>query len=113
MYGSNTGTLTGAVTNKDDLRAPGALVVLVPDAGPHQTPEHYKTSTTDQYGHFEVRGVPPGHYKAFAWEKVDEDAYGDADFLGPFESMAESFDIAANEQKSVRLKMIPAADTAN
>jgi protocatechuate 3,4-dioxygenase beta subunit len=113
VYSSNTGTLTGAVTNKDDLRAPGALVVLIPDAGSHQTPEHYKTATTDQYGHFEVRGVPPGHYKAFAWEKIDEDAYGDADFLKPFESMAESFDIAANEQKSVRLKMIPAADSAN
>jgi hypothetical protein len=113
VYSSNTGTLTGAVTNKDDLPAAGAMVVLVPGPGSHQKPEQYKTSPTDQYGHFEVRGVPPGHYKAFAWEKVDQESYGDPDFLKPFESKAESFDIAANEQKSVQLKMIPAADSAN
>ena len=113
VYSSNTGTLNGAVTKKDDLPATGALVVLVPDAGSHQKPEEYKTSTTDQYGHFEIRGVPPGHYKAFAWEKVSADSYSDPDFLKPLEGMAESLDISANEQKSVQLKMIPAADSAN
>ena len=113
VYSSNTGTVTGAVTNKDDLPAAGALVVLVPDADSRQKFEQYKTSNTDQYGHFEIRGVPPGHYKAFAWEKVDPGAYVDPDFLKPFESKAESFDIAANEQKSVQLKMIPASDSAN
>jgi len=113
VYSSNTGTVAGAVTNKDELPAPGAVVVLVPDAGSHQKPDQYKTSPTDQYGHFEVRGVPPGHYKAFAWEKVDQEVYGDSAFLKPLESMAESFDLAANEQKSVQLKMIPANDSAN
>jgi Carboxypeptidase regulatory-like domain len=113
VYSSDTGTLTGAVTNKDDLPAPGAMVVLVPDAGSHQKPEQYKTANTDQYGHFEVRGVPPGHYKAFAWEKVNQESYGDPDFLKPVESKSESLDIAANEQKSVQLKMIPASDAAN
>jgi hypothetical protein len=113
VYSSNSGTLTGAVTNKDDLAASGALVVLVPDSSSHQKPDQYKSSTTDQYGHFEIRGVPPGHYNAFAWEKADEESYGDADLLRRFESMAESFEIAGNEQKSVQLKMIAAADSAN
>ena len=67
----------------------------------------------DQYGHFEIRGVPSGHYHAYAWEKVDQEASGDPEFLKPLESSAESFDIAANEQKSVQLKMIPASDSAN
>ena len=113
VYSSNSGTLTGAVTNKDDLAASGALVVLVPDSSSHQKPDQYKSSTTDQYGHFEIRGVPPGHYNAFAWEKADEESYGDADLLRRFESVAESFEIAGNEQKSVQLKMIAAADSAN
>jgi len=113
VYSSNSATLTGAVTNKDDLPAPGATVVLIPEAGSHQKPEQFKTSTTDQYGHFEIRGVPPGHYKAFAWEKIDAESYGDPVFLKPVENMAESFDIASNEQKSVQLKMIPATDSAN
>jgi carboxypeptidase family protein len=113
VYSSYTGTVTGAVTNKDDLPAAGALVVLVPDAASRQKLEQYKTSNTDQYGHFEIRGVPPGHYKAFAWEKVNQESYGDPDFLKPVENKSESFDIAANEQKSVQLKMIPSTDPAN
>jgi carboxypeptidase family protein len=113
VYSSNTGTVNGAVTNKDDLPAAGAVVVLVPDVDSRQKFERYKTSNTDQYGHFEVRGVPPGHYHAFAWEKLDGVSYDDPAFLKPLESSAESFDIAANEQKSVQLKMIPASDSAN
>jgi Carboxypeptidase regulatory-like domain len=113
VYSSNTGTVAGSVTNKDDLPAAGALVVLVPDTGSHQKPEQYKTANTDQYGHFEIRGVPPGHYKAFAWEKVNQEFYGDPDFLKPVENKAESFDIGANEQKSFQLKLIPATDSAN
>ncbi|HXN98673.1 MAG TPA: carboxypeptidase regulatory-like domain-containing protein [Candidatus Acidoferrales bacterium] len=114
VYSSNSGTVTGAVTNKDDLPATGSMVVLVPDAKSRQKPmQSYKTSPTDQYGHFEIRGVPPGHYHAYAWEKIDQDLYGDADFVKPFEGKSESFDIAANEQKSVQLKMIPASDAAN
>jgi protocatechuate 3,4-dioxygenase beta subunit len=113
VYSSNTGTVSGAVTAKDDLPAPGAMVVLIPDAASHLKPGQYRSSTTDQYGRFEIRGVPPGHYNAFAWEKVSDDAYGDPEFLKPFENMAEALEIAANEQKTVQLKMIPAANSAN
>ncbi|HEY4741059.1 MAG TPA: carboxypeptidase-like regulatory domain-containing protein, partial [Candidatus Acidoferrales bacterium] len=67
--------MNGAVTDKDDLPALGALVVLVPAPNSHQKPDEYKTSTTDQYGHFEIRGVPPGHYEALAWQKVDAESY--------------------------------------
>ena len=113
VYSSNTGTVSGAVTTKDDLPAAGAMVVLISDATSHLKPNQYKTSTTDQYGRFEIRGVPPGHYNAFAWENVSDDAYGDPEFLKPFEHMAEALDIAANQQKSLQLKMIPAANSAN
>jgi protocatechuate 3,4-dioxygenase beta subunit len=113
VYSSNTGTVSGAVTTKDDLPAPGSMVVLIPDAASHFKRYDYKTSTTDQYGRFEIRGVPPGHYNAFAWGKVSDDAYGDPEFLKLFENMAEGMDIAANEQKSLQLKMIPAANSPN
>jgi Carboxypeptidase regulatory-like domain len=113
VYSSNTGTVNGAVTNKDDLPAAGVFVVLVPDSSSRQKFEQLKSANTDQYGHFEIRGVPPGHYKAFACEKLCPGSYVDPDSVSPVENRAESFDIAANEQKSVQLKMIPASDSAN
>jgi hypothetical protein len=44
---------------------------------------------------------------------MSEDSYRDPDFLKPFESDAESPDISESEQKSLQLKLIPAADSAN
>lgn len=113
VYSSNTATVNGSVTNKDDLPAAGALVVLVPDLAAHPKRDPYQTATTDQYGRFEIRGVPPGHYKAFAWEKMSGDSYRDPDFLKPFQVDAESVDVSENDHTSVQLKLIPAPDSAN
>lgn len=113
VYSSETAFVNGTVTRKDGLPAPGALVVLVPLKNSHPKSEEYKSSATDQYGRFEIRGVPPGHYNAFAWEKIDEGSYADPDFLRPFENMAESVDLNANDRKTVQLQMIPAPDSPN
>jgi hypothetical protein len=113
VYSSNTGTVNGTVTAKDDLPAPGALVILVPNANSHQKQIGRQSSTTDQYGHFEIRGVPPGNYRAFAWEKDQEDSYDDLEFLKTYENMAESIDISGNDRKTVQLKMIASNDSTN
>ncbi len=113
VYSSNTGTVNGTVTAKDDLSAPGALVILVPSGDSHPKQAGYQTSTTDQYGRFEIRGVPPGSYKAFAWEKAEQGSYDDPEVLRLHENLAESVDVAGNDRKTVQLKMIVSDDSAN
>lgn len=54
--------MNGTVVAKDDLPSPGALVVLVPDRASRRRRDRYLEAKTDQYGGFEIRGVPPGHY---------------------------------------------------
>ncbi len=88
-------------------------VVLVPDDDTNWEPSEYKTAVTDQYGHYEVRGIPPGGYKAYAFEKADEEQYGEEDDLKPFASMAAALDFSSNDHKSADLKMIPANADAN
>jgi Carboxypeptidase regulatory-like domain len=109
VYSSHTGTVGGTVTNSDDLPAAGALVILVPDASPTIDADRTRRSTTDQYGHFEIRGVPPGKYHAFAFEKVDDDSADDPDYLKPFDNQSQSVEFSANENKTLQLKLIPAA----
>lgn len=115
VYSSNSGTVTGGVINQDELPAVGATVVLVPGtvAGAPQKPENYKQAVTDQYGHFEIKGVPPGHYQAYAWETPEEEVYRDPGELKKLQGQEEAFDVDANEKKDLELKMIPAADSAN
>jgi hypothetical protein len=43
------------------------LVALVPAPARRNNPALYRTATTDDKGHFTLRGVAPGDYTAFAW----------------------------------------------
>jgi hypothetical protein len=108
VYSNNTGSINGDVTREDGLPAAGALVVLVPDATFRKDSERYQTATTDQYGAFTMRGIPPGNYTAFAWEKIEEGAYEDPEFLKAFEKTGEPVEVGENGQKTLQLKLIPA-----
>jgi hypothetical protein len=81
-------------------------VVLVPDAQRRTQHRLYRTSATDQYGHFEVRGIAPGDYKLFSWEEVESEAWEDAEFLKPFEGKGETVSFQEGEQQSINLTAI-------
>lgn len=46
-----------SVADADGLPAAGVCVVLVPELARHRISLLYKTQTTDQYGHFDLRGI--------------------------------------------------------
>lgn len=75
----------GTVTGQDGLPAPGVWVVLVPETTHISQRRPYKHQTTDQYGHFDLRGIAPGDYRVFSWDEVEDGAWEDPDFLKPFE----------------------------
>jgi protocatechuate 3,4-dioxygenase beta subunit len=107
VYSSNSATIDGTVVRKDGLPASGAAVVIVSD---HLRPSQfsgYHERSTDQYGHFIIRGVPPGTYRVYSWQSVDYADYTDPDFLKPFEQKAQTISIGENEKKSLRLSLLP------
>jgi protocatechuate 3,4-dioxygenase beta subunit len=106
VYSSNTGKASGTVTGADDLPVPGAYVVLVKDNDPRSDDDQsIETTTTDQYGKFELSGIPPGRYKAMAFGKGDTDSYGDPDFIKPYAAKADSVDVHAGSTASLQLKV--------
>ena len=109
VYSDRTGTIDGVVVRHDGLPAPGATVVLAADPLLLDRRRSYRSEPTDQYGHFVFRGVPPGSYRAFAWQDVDYWSYTDPDFLKPFEQKAKAFSISEGEKKTLQLTLLPAA----
>jgi protocatechuate 3,4-dioxygenase beta subunit len=108
VYSSNTGKASGTVTGADDLPVPGAYVVLVKDNDPRaEDDQRLETTTTDQYGKFEISGIPPGRYKAIALGRGDSDSYGDPDFIKPYAAKADSVDVSAGSTASLQLKVNP------
>jgi hypothetical protein len=60
----NGGQVAGVVTDNDQKPIVAATVALIrKSAGQRETK---RTTTTDQYGHFLLRGIPPGEYRVFA-----------------------------------------------
>jgi hypothetical protein len=111
LVSPHAGVVSGTVQNPNTGQpASGALVVLVPEEKERRDQQQfYRTTTTDQNGSYLVKNIPPGEYKAFAWEDIDPGAYTDPEFLKPFESKGEAVTISESDQKSVSLTMIPAA----
>jgi hypothetical protein len=96
----------GTVTDADGLPLAGVWVVLVPEEAHRGQTQMYKKTTTDQYGHFELRGIPPGDYKLFSWEEVENGAWQDPEFLKPFESKGEEIKLQESDQKTMNLTTI-------
>jgi hypothetical protein len=105
---SNGGQLDGTVQNEKSEPAMGAFITLIPESSRRVLTYLYKSSMTDQNGHFTLKGIKPGEYKVFAWEKIAPGAYQDPDFLKPLESKGEAVSIKENAHETVQVKVIPA-----
>jgi hypothetical protein len=108
VLGANGGEIEGAVRNDAGEPAASAQVILVP-ADPQRAKIFCKFAAASLSGHFRMRGVAPGDYKLYAWDHVDINAaLYDPDFLRPFDSLAESVQIAENGKESVEIKLLKA-----
>jgi hypothetical protein len=68
----------------------------------------HKTTLTDSSGKFQLRGLPPGDYKIFAWEEADKFAIMDLDFIRSYEEKGTRLEIADGDKKTIELSVIPA-----
>jgi hypothetical protein len=100
--------IDGIVLNSDSLPVPAVRVVLVPDSAHRSQRRLFKSATTDEFGRYALRGIAPGTYELFAWEEVDENAWEDPDFLGPWEGQGTPVRIADSSGQMIGLKLIPA-----
>jgi Carboxypeptidase regulatory-like domain len=109
IYSSNSGTVDGTVVRTDGLPASGAEVVLIPDRHRFSPYSDYREKSTDQYGHFTIRGIAPGDYHVYSWQSADFD-YTDREFLKRFEQKAQTLSISENDKKSLQLPLLAAPE---
>jgi protocatechuate 3,4-dioxygenase beta subunit len=107
LLSANGGQVDGTVLNTQQQPAGGASVVLVPESRLREQTSLFKQATTDQTGHFTLKGIAPGEYKLFAWEDIEPGAYQDPEFLKPMESLGEAVSIREGSRENSQLKLIP------
>jgi hypothetical protein len=105
VIGTNPGELDGSVSNATQAAAAGVSVVVLPDV--RGRIDLFKTTTTDPAGRFHIDRMPPGDYKAFAWEDVNDGAWQDPEFMSANENLGTPIRIAEGTTGTVRLTVIP------
>jgi hypothetical protein len=56
-----------------------------------------------------MKSVPPGEYKIYAWDEIEDGAYMDPDFLKPFETKGESISVKEGSQLTEQFTLISGA----
>ena len=103
------GVLEGAVQD-NDKPASNVAVVAVPEEKYRKVTERYRAGTTDQNGHFTIRGLAPGSYAVFAWQDLDDGLYNDAAFLKSQESNGLSVKVEEGSRQKIELKVAPVGE---
>lgn len=106
VVSSAGGRIEGQVLTEEQLPATGCIVSLIPEPRYRSRTALFKSSTTDQFGRFTLRGIPPGEYKLFAWDDIEPDAYLDPDFLRPYEDKGKSVHVDAGGRVTIELRLI-------
>jgi hypothetical protein len=57
-------------------------------------------------GRYQLNGVAPGDYKLFAWERVEEGAWQDPQFLKLFEALGSAVRISEGSRGTADTKLI-------
>src|SRR6185295_15479155 len=102
------GRLQGQTTDEKRQALANVTVALVPDLAFRRRPELYKSTTSDISGRFHLDGIPPGTYKAFAWEVVARDAWQIPDFIRAIEGRGITVEIREGSTASADVMAIPA-----
>jgi hypothetical protein len=99
------------VVRNIDQQSANASVVLIPSDSTLRN--HYEIATSDQNGHYVMRGVAPGKYKLYAFDQIENGAYLDPDFLQPYENHGEPIEIAESAHETRDLKLILNEDASS
>jgi hypothetical protein len=104
----NGGMVEGHVLGSALKPAANVKTVVVPNAPRRQRGDLYKFVSTDDLGRFQLKGLAPGEYKLFAFERVEEGAWQDPQFIKLFEELGTALRVEEGTRVTVDVKLIPA-----
>lgn len=102
-----SGRVEGAVTDSRSQPVSAGRVVAVPDHMRFRS-DMYRTSSVDLSGKFTFPTLPPGDYKIYAWESIEDNGWFDPDLLGRSEGRAVSVHVTESSTQSVSVQVNPA-----
>jgi hypothetical protein len=105
VLGPSGGRVDGVVVDDQGRAVPGIQAALIPARRPARA-DLYKTAITDAAGRFDIRGIPPGDYRVFAWEALEAFGYFDEDVVRLSEPHGVSVRISDAPAQRAEVKVV-------
>jgi len=108
VYRYGPGEIDGqldAAENRSGSSGTAAQIAVIPDEL-NADGSGARYSGTDTKGTFSVNNLPPGRYRAYAFEDVNVSSLQNPDLLKQLESKSPLFEVKENEKKQVQLPLI-------
>jgi hypothetical protein len=109
VIGANGAIIEGTAVDSKGKPAAHVTVLDVPSAEHRNRRDLYQQDTTDELGHFSLRGLNPGKYTVFAFEDLEADVH-QPEFLTSYEGRGEHVQLDEGARTSIVIKLI-ATDT--
>jgi hypothetical protein len=104
VLANDSGSITGTVQRANGDVVQNARVTVIPASSNRR--DLFKSANSGSDGTFTISNVPPGSYKVFAWEEVEQNAWQDPDFRRPFETLGTSATIRDSAGPTLTLRVI-------
>jgi protocatechuate 3,4-dioxygenase beta subunit len=104
VIGSNGATIEGTVVDSKGKTVAHATVVDIPSAEHRIRTDLYQRDTTDELGHFSLRGLNPGKYTVLAFDELQADVR-EPEFLKSYEGRGEHVQLDEGARTSVVVKL--------
>jgi protocatechuate 3,4-dioxygenase beta subunit len=98
-------TIEGTVVDSKGKPVAHATVVDVPSAEHRIRHDLYQRDTTDELGHFSLRGLNPGKYTVLAFDDLEDDVR-QPEFLKSYEGRGEHVQLDEGARTSIVVKLI-------
>jgi hypothetical protein len=105
VFAPNAAAVEGVVTDDRLAPAPGSRAVLVP--ANRARIDLYRSEIVGRDGRFTFEDLPPGDYKVFAWDGIEDYAYFDADLMRQVEDRGETIHLLEGARQRVTVRSIP------
>jgi protocatechuate 3,4-dioxygenase beta subunit len=101
-YRPNAGRVRGNVE-----KGAGSVVALLPQDEALLDGQFIRTAKCDANGRYEIGSLKPGEYYAFAFDRVDNDAFEDVTFVRNLRAVAVLVHVEAGQAADADLKVTP------
>lgn len=104
VISANGATIEGRVADTKGKPVAHATVVDIPSAEHRNRTDLYQQDTTDELGHFSLRGLNPGKYTVLAFDELQA-AVREPEFLKSYEGRGEHVQLDEGARTNIVLKL--------